>query len=78
MTDVYGNKAGRSVAPKPLRDQVGMVAGEVEVTVDGSGLHLESIAGDELADEDGRLVIPPAGGRIDDDDVRMRRAAGHR
>ncbi|PZS19161.1 MAG: AbrB/MazE/SpoVT family DNA-binding domain-containing protein [Acidimicrobiales bacterium] len=72
------DKAGRLVIPKPLRDQVGIPAGEVEVTLDGAGLRVEPVAGDELSEEDGRLVIPPAGGRIDDEIVQVLRDAAQR
>jgi AbrB family looped-hinge helix DNA binding protein len=72
------DKAGRLVIPKPLRDQVGLVAGEVEVTADGAGLRVEPLAGDELVVEDGRLVIPSAGSQIDDDLVRALRDASQR
>ena len=60
---VYGmratiDKAGRLVIPKALRDSLGLVPGEVEVTPDGAGLHVEPLANDDLADENGFLVIP--------------------
>ncbi|MEA2589421.1 MAG: hypothetical protein QOH66_2348 [Actinomycetota bacterium] len=72
------DKAGRLVIPKPLRDQVGLVAGEVEVTADGAGLRVEPLAGDEFVEEDGRLVIPSAGSQIDDDLIRALRDASQR
>ena len=72
------DKAGRLVIPKPLRDQVGLVPGEVEVIADGAGLRVEPLAGDELVEEDGRLVIPAAGSQIDDDLVRALRDASQR
>jgi AbrB family looped-hinge helix DNA binding protein len=50
------DRAGRLVIPKQLRDQVGMQAGPVEVTVDGAALRVEPVAGEELAEENGRLV----------------------
>jgi AbrB family looped-hinge helix DNA binding protein len=72
------DKAGRLVIPKPLRDQVGLVPGEVEVIADGAGLRVEPLAGDELVEEDGHLVIPAAGSQIDDDLVRALRDASQR
>jgi AbrB family looped-hinge helix DNA binding protein len=72
------DKAGRLVVPKVLRDRLGLVAGEVEVTPDGAGLHIEAVADDQLADEDGMLVIPPAGAVVSDDLVRMLRDADQR
>ena len=66
------------VVPKPLRDSVGMAAGEVEITVSGTGLLIEPVAGDELGDEDGRPVIPAAGASIGDAAVRALKDAGQR
>jgi hypothetical protein len=64
------------VIPKALRDSQGLVPGEVEVTPDGAGLHIEPIADDRLQDEDGLLVIPTGGAAVDDDLVRTLRDAG--
>jgi hypothetical protein len=43
-----------------------------------TGLRVQPLAGDELVEEHGRLVIPAAGSEIDDDVVRALRAAGQR
>ena len=67
------DKAGRLVIPKALRDSLGLVPGEVEVTADGAGLHIEPVADDRLQDEDGLLVIPAGGAAVDDDIVRTLR-----
>jgi AbrB family looped-hinge helix DNA binding protein len=72
------DKAGRVVIPKALRDRVGLIPGEVEVIVDGSSLRIQPLAGDELVEESGRLVIPAVGSPIDDDLVRALRDAGQR
>jgi AbrB family looped-hinge helix DNA binding protein len=72
------DKAGRLVIPKPLRDSLGLVPGEVEVAADGAALRVEPIASDELASERGRLVIPAVGGYLDDDVVRALRNADQR
>ena len=72
------DKAGRLVIPKPLRDSLGLVPGEVEVAADGAALRVEPIASDELASERGRLVIPAVGGHLDDDVVRALRDADQR
>lgn len=72
------DKAGRLVIPKPLRDQLGLTPGEVDVTPDGTGLRVEAVVGAGLVDEAGRLVIPAEGAEIDDDLVRALRDADRR
>lgn len=72
------DKAGRVVIPKPLRDRVGLLAGEVELSVDGAGIRIEPVAGDGLVEERGRLVIPASGVPIDDELVRALRDADRR
>ncbi len=72
------DKAGRLVIPKPLRDQLGLRPGPVELTAQGSGLHVEPLAGDELQERSGRLVIPATGVDIDEDVVRSLRDAHRR
>ncbi len=72
------DKAGRLVLPKPLRDRVGLSAGEVNVFADGAGLRIEPIAGDEVTEKEGRLVVPRSGSAIDDELVRALRDADQR
>ena len=72
------DKAGRLVIPKALRDSLGLVPGEVEVTPDGAGLHVEPLANDDLAEEDGFLVIPAADVPVNDELVRTLRDADQR
>ncbi|SDU76054.1 AbrB/MazE/SpoVT family DNA-binding domain-containing protein [Jiangella alkaliphila] len=72
------DKAGRLVLPKQLRDRVGMSAGEVDVYVDGAGLRIEPIAGEDVEERDGRLVVPASGTVIDDDLVQALRDADRR
>ncbi|MGH9119116.1 MAG: AbrB/MazE/SpoVT family DNA-binding domain-containing protein [Acidimicrobiales bacterium] len=69
------DKAGRLVIPKPLRDRLGLRAGEVEVVAEGTGLRVEPIAGSGLEERSGRLIIPASGVLIGDDDVRALRDA---
>lgn len=72
------DKAGRLVIPKPLRDQLGLHAGEVEVTVDGAALCVEPVSGEGLERRAGRLVIPASGTPLSDDEVRILRHADQR
>jgi AbrB family looped-hinge helix DNA binding protein len=72
------DKAGRLVIPKALRDHVGLVAGEVEVTADGAGLRVEPVAGDGLVERAGRLVIPATGTPLTGATVRQLRDADRR
>lgn len=72
------DQAGRLVIPKALREALGLVAGEVEVTADGAGLHIEPLADDLLDDEDGLLVIPAGDVVVSDEFVRALRDADQR
>jgi AbrB family looped-hinge helix DNA binding protein len=69
------DRAGRLVIPKALRDSIGLVPGEVEITVDGAGLHIAPLADDRLEEEGGLLVIPVADVTVSDDLVRTLRDA---
>lgn len=70
--------AGRVVIPKPLRDELGIRQGEVELVRDGAGVRIEPVTSDGLVEEAGRTVIPSAGTPIDDELVRTLRDAGQR
>lgn len=67
--------AGRLVIPKPLRDRLGLVAGEVEVSADGTALRVEPVVTEDLEEENGRFVIPAGGQPIGDTEVRALRDA---
>ena len=71
------DKAGRVVIPKPLRDALGLVPGEVEVTHDGAGVRIAPVAGTGTTERRGRLVIE-GGVALTDDDVRSLRLADQR
>lgn len=65
--------------PKALRDEVGLQPGPVELTADGSGLRLEAVAREDVGESaHGRLVIPWAGGMVDDEMVWALRHADQR
>jgi AbrB family looped-hinge helix DNA binding protein len=69
--------AGRVVLPKSLRLDVGILPGEVEIVVDGDALRISPVAGDELVEEDGLLLLPDGPG-LSDDDIRELRLADQR
>ena len=64
--------------PKILRDRLGLRPGEVEVEAEGAGLRIEAVTGDALERRSGRLVIPPSGVSVNDEDVRDLRDAEQR
>lgn len=72
------DRVGRLVIPKALHDRLGLRPGVVDVVADGTGLRLEPIAGEGLEHRGGRLVIPPSGVTIDDEDVQTLSDADQR
>lgn len=72
------DKAGRVVIPKPLRDQVGLTAGEVELVVDGAAVRIEPVSGTEVSERNGKLVIPETGSALTQDTVDALRRADQR
>lgn len=72
------DKAGRLVIPKSLREQSGIASGEVEISLDGAAIRIESVAADDLVEEDGLLLLPGGGPELDADAVRGLRLADQR
>ena len=72
------DKAGRLVIPKELRARLGLGPGEVELFEDGAALRLEPLAGDDLVEQDGLLMVPPAGVKVTAEDIRALREADQR
>jgi len=70
--------AGRLVIPKALRSQVGLVAGPVEVRVEGARIVIEPITGEGLVERDGLWMIPAGSETITDDQVRQLIEEGRR
>lgn len=64
--------------PRALRDQLGLAPGPVEIQVDGAGLRIEPVAGHELVEREGRMIIPTPGYTLTDDDVHSLRLADQR
>ena len=65
------DKAGRLVIPLSLRALIGLAAGgEVELELDGAAVRIEPVAGSDLREEDGLLVIPAACAPISHEMVR--------
>ncbi len=72
------DKAGRVVIPKEMRERLGLMPGEVELHISGSGLHLEPPADDGLTERDGRPLVAASGNPLTDDDVRALRGGDRR
>lgn len=53
--------AGRLVIPKALRDAIGLLPGAVDISVDGTGIRIEPVAGATFVDKGGRPVIAATG-----------------
>lgn len=70
--------SGRVVVPKSLRDQLGIIAGEVEISIDGAAIRIEAVAADDLVASDGLLLLPSGGPTLDDDAVRELRLGDQR
>lgn len=66
------------VIPKSLRDQAGIVAGEVEISLVGAAIRIESVTADTLVEVDGVLLLPAGGPELDADAVRELRLADQR
>lgn len=56
---------------------LGFVAGEVEIVVDGNALRISPVASDNLVEDDGLLLLPE-GSAMTDEDVREMRLADQR
>jgi AbrB family looped-hinge helix DNA binding protein len=72
------DKAGRVVIPKALREQSGITPGEVEISVEGAAIRIESVVADDLVEQDGLLLLPSGGTELDADAIRELRLADQR
>lgn len=66
------DQAGRVVIPKALRDAVGLVPGEIEISVSGAGLRIESRT-TALVEVDGDLLLPSTGNPVTAEEIRELR-----
>ncbi len=67
--------AGRVVIPKPIRDELGLMPGPIELVVTDSAVSIQAVSDDVLVEEDGLLVVRPTGTELRNDDViALRRA----
>lgn len=65
------DKAGRLVIPRQIRERAGLAdGGEVDVELDGAAIRIAATNSNDLLEEDGFLVIPPTGSKLDDAAVR--------
>ena len=72
------DSAGRLVIPRALRERLGLGQGPVDVEADGADLRVRPLAGDDLEDRDGWLVIPASDAALTDEDVQALRDADQR
>lgn len=72
------DKAGRLVIPKAMREQVGITAGQVDISVDGAAIRIEPVLTTGLIEEGGLLLLPRGGPVLDDEAVRELRLADQR
>lgn len=71
------DRAGRVVIPKPLRDAIGLVPGEIEITVTGSAVRIEPVVVDRVVERNGRLFLAEVG-MISADEIRDLRTRDQR
>jgi len=73
------DKAGRIVVPKSLRDQIGLVPGEVEVVAESGGLRIDVVFDSRLEYEpDGAPLLPAGGITMTPDELREFRLVDQR
>lgn len=71
--------AGRLVIPRAIREQVGVYgAAEVDVDLDGAAIRIEPVVTGDLAEQDGRLVIPNTGTPVTAEMIERLRDADRR
>jgi len=71
------DQAGRLVIPYQIRQELGLVPGEVEVVAHGADVLIRQ-AGARLVEQDGLLLLPPGDAPLVEDDVRELRLVNQR
>jgi len=71
------DKAGRVVVPREIRQVLGFVPGEVDISVLGASLLMEQ-PGSRLREVDGHLLLPRGGPALTSDEIRELRLADQR
>jgi AbrB family looped-hinge helix DNA binding protein len=71
------DKAGRVVVPREIRQELGLVPGDVEISVQGTRVLIEQ-RGSRLRESDGHLLLPLGGSAMTADEIRELRLAGQR
>ena len=69
--------AGRVVVPREIRNEVGFVPGEVQITVQGTRVQIEQV-GSRLRQVDGHLLLPTGGQPLSEEEIRELRLADQR
>lgn len=72
------DRAGRLVLPKQLRDEIGLVPGEVEVYTDGATIRVEPIFRTDVQIVDGYVMLPDADHVVTSEEIRELRLADQR
>ena len=70
------DRAGRVVVPQGIREQLGLVPGEVEITVQGTRVQIEQ-PGTRLRSVGGHLLLP-AGDALTSEAIRELRLVDQR
>jgi len=71
------DKAGRVVLPKQIRDELGLVPGEITLSVRGTDVLISQPAS-RLREQDGHLLLPTGGLAVTVAQVRELRLADQR
>ena len=71
------DRAGRVVVPSEIRQELGLVPGHVEITVQGTRVFIEQ-PGSRLCEDSGHLLLTSGGPGVTPDEIRELRFADQR